>query len=95
MKAIIAAEAIKVYADPNLLFKIYTDVRDYQMDAAIMQKLASVLSTGVVPSHQLKRIITVMCMKEYRNMLYGAVCTMYTNHKNLTLKMLSAQRVLR
>ena len=37
----------------------------------------------------------VMCLKEYRSMLFGGRLTIYTDHKNLTFKTLSAQRVLR
>ena len=38
-------------------------------------------------------LATITCIKEYHNMLYGAVLNVYTNHKNLTFKILSQQRV--
>ena len=54
MKAIIAAEAINVYTDPNLPFKIYTDASDYQMGAAIMHngKCVAYWSRPLSPAHK-------------------------------------------
>ena len=43
-------------------------------------------------------LATVMCMKEYHNILYGGVINcinVYTDHKNLTFNTLSAPRVMR
>ena len=37
MKATIAAEALNVYADPNLPFEIHNDASGYQMGAAILE----------------------------------------------------------
>ena len=37
----------------------------------------------------------VLCLKEYRKILYGGRITVYTDHQNLTFKTLSVQRILR
>ena len=37
----------------------------------------------------------VLCLKEYRKILYGAELNVYTDHKNLTFNTFSVQRVLR
>ena len=73
MKAIIAAAAINIYADPNLPFEIYTDASDYQMGAAIMQngKCVAYWSQSLSPAQknyntmEKELLATVMCMKEY------------------------------
>ena len=37
----------------------------------------------------------ILCLKEYRNMLYGGKLFIYTDHKNLIFRTLSQSRVLR
>ena len=69
------------------------------MGAAILQngKCVAYWSRSISPAQnnyntmEKELLATVMRMKEYRDMLYGAVCIVYTNHKNLIFKTLPAQ----
>ena len=91
MKSIITANAINHYADPYKPFDIYTDSSDYQMGAAIMQdgKCIAYWSRSLSDAQknyntmEKELLATVTCIKEYHNMLYGAVLNVYTDHKNL------------
>ena len=103
MKSVIAADCINHYADPNKPFDIYTDSSDYQMGAYIMQESNCIaywsrLLTDAQTNYntmEKELVAVVTCIKEYHNMLYGAVLIVYTDHKNLTFQTLSQQRVRR
>ena len=109
MKALLAHDAINIFPDLNLPFDIYTDASDYQLGAAILQtqppsgarrpiaywskKLDKAQLNYSTMEKELLAVI--LCLKEYRNMLYGGQINIYTDHKNLTFRTLSQARVLR
>lgn len=102
-KAIIALDCINTYPDYDLPFDIYTDASDYQVGAAIIQngKPVAYFSRKLTQSQlsysttEKEFLAIVLCLKEYQKILYGSVINVYTDHKNLTFKTLSVQRILR
>ena len=102
MKAILVSDCLNVYPDYNKPFELFTDASDYQMGAVIMQEGRPIAywsktldkaqrSYGTTEKELLS---IVLCLKEYRRILYGAKLTVFTDHKNLTFRTLSVQRVL-
>ena len=102
MKAIIALDCINTYPDYDLLFEIYTDASDYQVGAAIIYngKPVAYFSRKLTQSQlsysttEKELLAIVLCLKEYRKILYGGDINVYTNQKNLTFKTLSVQCIL-
>ena len=103
MKAIVANNCINTYPDYNKPFDIYTDASDYQVGAAIIQdgKPVAYFSKKLTQSQlsysttEKELLAIVLCLKEYRKILYDSVINVFTDHKNLTFKTLSVQRILR
>jgi transposase InsO family protein len=105
-KAMIAQDAINNYADINEPFHIYSDASDYQMGAVVTQLInnkrliiaywSRTLSPAQTNYNTMEKelLAIVMCVKEYRNLLYGGVIIVYTDHRNLTFRTLSTQRVI-
>jgi hypothetical protein len=92
-KALLAADVLLRYPDPNLPYHIYTDASDLQLGSVIMQQDAPVAFfsrklTDVQMRYSMikKKLLSVYEMlREYRPILLGAKIHVHTDHKNLTL----------
>ena len=85
------------YVDFNKSFDIYTDPSDIQLGAVIAQegrpiafysrKLHSAQKRCTRTERELLAIVETL--KEFRNILLGQKITIYTDHQNLTYKILT------
>ena len=103
MKAIITAEdAMNAFPDYSIPFHVYTDASDFQLGAAIIQKgkPLAYYSKKLTPAQmnytttEKELLAIVMTLTTYRKLLYSSQIYLYTDHKNLTFKTFSVQRIL-
>ena len=103
MKAILATDCLNTYADLDKPFTIVCGASDYQLGSCILQdgKPIAYWSKSLTAAQknytttEKELLAIVLTLKEYRSMLLGGVLNIYTDHKNLTFRTLSIQRVLR
>jgi len=105
MKAIIAADALLAFPDPNLPYDIEADASDYQLGAVVKQhskpvayysrKLNAAQKNYTTIEKELLSIVETY--KEFRSILLRARITVHTDHKNLSHHLAShaTQRVMR
>ena len=104
MKAIITADAMNAFPDYSIPFHVYTNTSNFQLlGAAILQnkKPLAYYSKKLTPAQknytttEKELLAIVMTLPTYRKMLYGSkIYYLYTDHKNLTFKTFSVQRIL-
>jgi hypothetical protein len=97
MQTLMATDAILVFPDHNLEFEIETDTSDYQLGAVIKQngrlvvyysrKLTSAQKNYSTIEKELLSVVEML--QTFRSMLLGAKITLFTDHKNLTHKLLT------
>ena len=102
MKAIITANAMNAFPDYSIPFHVYTDASNFQLGAAIIQrqkpiayyskKLTTAQRNYTTTEKELLAIVTTL--KNYRKMLLGSKIIVFTDHKNLTFRTFSVQRIL-
>ena len=108
IKATMAKDVLLFYPDHNQPFFIYTDSSDYQLGATIAQRddngnlrpvafFSKKLNSAQrnYPTGEKEFLSIFETLKTYRTMLLGATIHIYTDHKNLTYKNISSQRMLR
>ena len=103
MKRVISKDILLTYPDFNKPFEIYTDASHTQLGAVITQdnkpiafysrKLQSAQTRYTTTERELLSIVETL--KEFRNILFGHQIKIYTDHKNLTFKDFTTERVLR
>ena len=103
MKRIIAKETLLTYPDFSKPFHIQTDASDLQLGACISQegkplafysrKMNAAQTRYTTTEQELLSIVETL--KEFCTILLGQQIVVHTDHKNLTYKNLSSNRVLR
>ena len=104
-KEMCSEDALLYYPNFNRRFDIHTDSSQYQMGAVISQDNKPVAywsktltdTQKKYPTTDQELLAIVECLKAYRQMLYGQLITVHTDHKNLTHKTTehASNRVLR
>jgi hypothetical protein len=91
MKALMAAEVLRAYPKHNKLFKIHTDVSNYQLGACMMQDdhpVAYYSRKVNIAQHNYATIdkellCFIATLNEFQSMLLGAELHIYTDHNNI------------
>ena len=92
IKSKLSKQTLLTYPDFNKPFDIHTDASDTQLGAVISQENRPIAYfSRTLNSAQKNYTVTdketlsiVETLKEYRNILYGHIIRVYTDHKNLT-----------
>jgi len=103
IKKVISHEVLLAYPNFNEPFTIHTDASDYQLGAVIAQNNQPIAyySRKLTPAQrrytttERELLAIVETLKEFRNILLGQRITVYTDHKNLTYKNFTTDRVMR
>ena len=100
---VVGKEVLLAYPNFSKPFEIYTDASHLQLGAVISQdgkpiafysrKLTDAQTRYTTTERELLAIVETL--KEYRNILLGQKVTVWTDHKNLTCKNISSERVMR
>ena len=103
IKRVIGRGVLLAYPDFNAPFEIHTDASKLQIGAVISQKgkpiafysrkMNSAQQNYTTTEKELRSIVATL--KEIHNILLGHQITIYTDHKNITYKMLNTERVMR
>ena len=102
MKVLLMHDCFNAYSDLNLPINIYTETRNYQLGAAIIQNSQPITyyswrlmdSKKNYTTTEQKLLAIVLVLKEYKKVLLGAQITIRNDHKNLTFHTMSMQWVL-
>ena len=103
IKKVISKETLLAYPDFSLEFNIHTDASHYQLGSVITQngKPIAFYSRKLQPAQmrytttERELLSTVETLKEFCNMLLSQRIVLHTDHKNLTFKNFTAERVMR
>ena len=103
IKRIMGREILLSYPNFNEPFEIFTDASATQLGALIAQQNKPVAFYSRTFTATQTRYTTierellsiVETLKEFRNILYGHQVIVWTDHKNLTFKNFTTERVLR
>ena len=98
-----ARDTLLNYPDSNETFKIHTNDRAFQLGSVIIQKVKPIAfySRELTESQQQYKVTEgelisiIETLKEFRTILLGQKLQIYTDHKNLTCKILNTDIVLR
>ena len=103
MKSIIGKDILLAYPNFSQSFDIHTDASKTQLGAVISQngrpiafysrKLSDAQTRYTTTERELLSIVETL--KEFRNILLGQRIKVYTDHKNLTYKQFTTDRVMR
>ena len=103
MKKILSRETLLAYPDFSKPFDIHTDASHTQLGAVVSQdgKPIAFYSRKLNPAQtrytttERELLAIVETLKEFRNILLGQKIEVHTDHKNLTYKHFSTERVMR
>ena len=103
MKACLTVNVLRACPDHKIPFQVCTDSSDHQLREVTIQNGKVVAHWSKKLTAEQARCLTmekeplaiILCFEEFKNVLPGAIITVFTDHKNLTFKTLNTTRVLR